>query len=179
MNAADDTYGLLAEFEEPEQLVAAAKQARQAGYQRIEGYSPFPVEGLADALGFRKTRIPLVVLLGGVFGCLGGFYLQYWVSVDAYPVNVGGRPFNSWPAFIPITFECTILCAALSALLGMLALNGLPTPYHPLFNVPRFSLASQERFFLCVEAADPQFDLTATREFLESLNPSEVSHVLA
>jgi len=174
---APPVYGLMAEFEDPNTLVAAAAQAREAGYRRMDAYSPFPIEELHEALGSHHSRLPLIVLIGGVVGCLGGFLLQYWASAIAYPINVGGRPFNSWPAFIPVTFECTILGAALSAVLGMLALNGLPMPYHPVFNVPRFALASRNRFFLCIEARDRKFDLEKTRAFLESLSPREVSTV--
>ena len=171
------TYGLLAEFDDPTSLVAAAANARDAGYRCMDAYSPFPIEELHHALGSPHSRLPLIVLIGGLVGCIGGFLLQYWTMAVAYPLNVGGRPFNSWPAFIPVTFECTILGAALSAVLGMLALNGLPMPYHPVFNVDRFALASRNRFFLCIEAKDPKFDLERTRHFLESLHPREISTV--
>ena len=170
-------YGLMAEFETSDAVVAAARRAHQEGYRRMDAYTPLPVEGLAEELGFHHTRLPLIVLLGGIAGGVGGFLLQYYASVIDFLLNVGGRPFNSWPAFIPITFEMTILVAAVSAVLGMLALNGLPTPYHPVFNVPRFALATRDRFFLCIEATDPKFDLVATRRFLESLGPREVSEV--
>jgi hypothetical protein len=177
MKAPSAIYGLMAEFDDPPSLVAAAERAHHAGYRCLDAYSPFPIEELHEALGSHHTRLPLIVLIGGLVGCFGGYLLQYWVSVLAYPINVGGKPFHSWPAFIPVTFECTILGAALSAVLGMLALNGLPQPYHPVFNVPRFALASRNRFFLCIEAKDPQFDLEATRQFLETLNPREVTTV--
>jgi Protein of unknown function (DUF3341) len=170
-------HGLMAEFDDPGALVAAASKARAEGYRRMDAYSPFPIEELHEAMGAHHSRLPLIVFIGGLAGCLAGFLLQYWVSVIAYPVNVGGRPFNSWPAFIPVTFECTILGASLSAVLGMLALNGLPMPYHSVFNVPRFVLASRNRFFLCIEARDRKFDPEATRRFLETLGPREVSTV--
>jgi len=171
-------WGLIAEFESPGDLVAATRRAHEAGYRRMDAYSPFPIEELHEALGAHHTRLPLIVLMGGLCGGLGGYFLQYWVSTIAYPVNVGGKPFHSWPAFIPITFECTILVAALSAVLGMLALNGLPMPYHPVFNVARFALASRNRFFLCIEAKDKQFNLEDTRRFLETLEPREVTTVV-
>jgi hypothetical protein len=170
-------YGLLAEFHSPEELLAAAQRAREAGYRKMDAYTPFPIEGLAEAVGFERTRLPYVVLAGGLAGCIGGFLLQYWTSVHAYPLNIGGRPLNSWPSFIPVTFETTILAAALAAVLGMLALNGLPQPYHPLFDVERFALASRDRFFLCIKARDPKFDRAATRKFLESLTTYGVFEV--
>jgi hypothetical protein len=170
-------YGLIAEFDEPKSLVLAAHRARTEGYRRMDAYSPFPIEELHDALGMHHTALPPIVLVGGLVGCLGGYLLQYWTSAVAYPVNIGGKPFHSWPAFIPITFECTILGAALSAVLGMLALNGLPQPFHPVFNVARFALASRNRFFLCIESRDPKFDLEGTRRFLDSLGPLEVTTV--
>jgi hypothetical protein len=162
-------YGLLAEFETPKELIRAAGQAREQGYRRMDAYTPYPVEGLAEELGFRRPYVPLITLCGGLVGCFGGFFMQYWISAMAYPENIGGRPFNSWPSFIPVTFELTVLGAALSAVLGMLGMNGLPMPYHPLFHVPRFALATRDRFFLCIEATDPKFDRQATRRFLESL----------
>ena len=171
------TYGLLAEFDDPTSLVTAAANAREAGYRCMDAYSPFPIEELHHALGSHQTKLPMIVLIGGLVGCLGGYALQYWAAAIAYPLNVAGKPLHSWPAFIPVTFECTILGAALSAVLGMLALNGLPMPYHPVFNVPRFALASRNRFFLCIEATDPKFDVEDTRRFLETLNPLEVTTV--
>jgi len=170
-------YGLMAEFDSPTAIVAATRQAYEAGYRKMDAYTPFPIEELSEAIGFRHSALPLVVLIGGIVGCLGGYALQYWVSVIAYPINIGGRPLHSWPAFIPVTFETTVLAAALSAVLGMLALNGLPMPYHPVFNVKSFAFATRDRFFLCIEATDPRFDRGGTRRFLESLRPLEVSDV--
>ena len=170
-------YGLMAEFRSPETLLHAAERASREGFKRMDAYTPFPVEGLADAIGFSRTRMPLIVLIGGIIGCVGGYFLQYWVAVLDYPLNVGGRPLNSWPAFVPVTFELTILSAALAAFFGVLALNGLPMPYHPVFNVEQFELASRNHFFLCIEAVDPKFDADATRKFLESLSPEGVYQV--
>src|SRR5947209_15624383 len=170
-------YGLAAEFDNPVTLLAAANSAREAGYQKMSAYSPFPVEGLDEALGPKREHLPMIVLIGGILGGITGFLLQYLTAAVTYPLNIGGRPLNSWPAFIPVTFECTILGAALSAVFGMLALNGLPMPYHPVFNVDRFALASRSRFFLCIEARDRKFDVDGTRQFLESLGPREVSAV--
>ncbi|MGH9825554.1 MAG: DUF3341 domain-containing protein, partial [Blastocatellia bacterium] len=168
-------YGLMAEFDRPEQLVSAAGRARKAGYKKMDAYSPMPVEGLAEALGSRKTLVPLIVLIGALCGGSGGYLLQYWLSAVYYPMNIGGRPLHSWPSFIPITFELTVLLASLSAVIGMLALNGLPQPYHPVFNVARFALASRDRFFLAIESADPKFDINETRRFLEDTGSREVS----
>jgi hypothetical protein len=170
-------YGMLAEFDSPTDLVAAARRAYEAGYRKMDAYSPFPIEELHDAIGFHRTKLPLIVLVGGILGMIGGYGLQYWVSAINYPLNVGGRPLHSWPAFIPITFETTVLAASLSAVFGMIALNGLPLPYHPLFNVKRFAMASHDRFFLCLEATDPKFDLEQTRVFLQSLGAHDVAEV--
>ena len=167
-------YGLMAEFEDATALVAATERAHEAGYKRMDAYSPFPIEELHHAMGSPFSKLPLIVLIGGIVGCLGGFLLQYWAATIAYPINVGGRPLNSWPAFIPVTFECTILVAALSAVLGMLGLNGLPMPYHPVFNVERFALASRSRFFLVIESRDKHFRFEDTREFLVTLNPRDI-----
>lgn len=170
-------YGLLAEFESAEALLQAARRAKEAGYRRMDAYTPFPVHGLVEAIGFQRTRLPLLVLIGGMAGAAGGFFLQWYASVIDYPLNIGGRPSNSWPSFVVITFELAILCAGLAAVLGMLALNGLPEPHHPLFNVPSFELASRTHFFLCLEAADPRFDLDGARKFMESLGPRMISEV--
>src|SRR6266700_3766964 len=173
----EPVYGLMAEFENPTDLVHAAKAAYDAGYRKMDTYTPYPLEEAAEAIGAHHNRVSLIVLIGAMLGMIGGYSLEYWVSAVNYPINVGGKPFHSWPAFIPVTFECTILVAALSAVLGMLALNGLPQPYHPVFNVSRFALASRNRFFLCIEAKDTKFDPENTRRFLESLNPREVTTV--
>jgi hypothetical protein len=170
-------HGLMAEFETATQLVAAANRTREAGYVDVDAYSPIPVEELHHAIGFKSTKLPLMVLIGGLLGASGGFSLEYWVSAIAYPINVGGKPFVSWPMFIPVTFECGILGAALTAVVGMIALNKLPQPYHPVFNNPRFAMASRNRFFLCIEATDRQFDLDRTRAFMETLGAHEVTTV--
>ncbi len=170
-------YGVMAEFENPSALVAAARPTYEAGYRRINGYSPYPIEELTEAIGFTHTSLPLIVFIGGVLGGLGGFFLQFWIEVINYPINVGGKPYNSWPAFIPITFECTVLCAAFAAVLGMLVLNKLPQPYHPVFNAPNFALATRDRFFLVVEANDAKFDHVTVTDFMKSLNPQAVCDV--
>ena len=160
-----------------ETLAEAGMVPREAGYKHVEAYTPFPVEGLSEAVGFKWTAVPLLTLMGGVGGGLTGFGLQYWVAAIAYPLNIGGRPFNSWPAFIPVTFELTVLGASIFAVFGMLALNKLPQPYHPVFNVERFSQASTDKFFLCIEARDPKFDLAETSRFLQSLHAQHVNEV--
>ena len=169
-------YGLMAEFEQPEELLNAARAAQRAGYRKMDAYSPFPVEGVAEAIGFKHTRVPLVVLTGGITGAGVAYGMQYYSAVRDYPLNIGGRPLHSWPSFIPITFELTVLFASVAAVFGMLLMNGLPKPYHPVFNVPAFKLASQTRFFLCLQAADPQFG-GETEHFLASLNPIAVHEV--
>jgi hypothetical protein len=171
------TYGLLAEFNDQHALVDAAHRAHTAGYKKMDAYSPLPIEELHHAMGLPQTKLPALVLTGGIIGGLSGFALEVWVSMMAYPLNIGGKPLFSWPMFIPVTFECTILGAALTCVFGMLALNGLPQPYHPVFNVPRFALASRDRFFLLIEAIDEKFDLADTRAFLNSLGAKEVSLV--
>ncbi len=175
--SAPKLYGVMAEFAAPERLVAAAAAARARGYRAMDAYAPFPVEGLSEALGLSPSRMPLIILLGGLAGCAGGYGLQYWGMAASYPINTGGRPLNSWPAFIPVTFELTILCAALAAAFGLILMNGLPMPYHPVFNVPRFSLASRSRFFLCLEARDPLFSPEEARRFLGELSPEGVHDV--
>lgn len=172
-------WGLMAEFTTAADLAMATRRAREAGYRHMDAYSPFGIDAVSDELGFPSTRVPLVCLLGGILGGLGGFFLQYWISVLNYPINIGGKPLNSWPAFIVVTFECTILGASLAAFLGMLALNGLPQPFHPVFGVPRFSSASRDRFFLAIEAVDPQFDIHDTFRFLEGLGAREVQEIPA
>jgi hypothetical protein len=167
-------YGLLAEFDSAEALLHAAHRVRESGYTKTDAFSPFPIHGLAEAIGFTEHLVPKFVFVAGVLGALAGYGLEYWTSVIAYPMNIGGRPYFSWVSFIPPAFETTILFAAFTAVISMIALNGLPQPYHPVFNAPRFALASQDKFFLVIEAADPRFDREATRAFLGGLNAREV-----
>ena len=171
-------HGLMAEFESATDLVVAANRTREAGYVDVDAYSPIPIEELHHAIGFKATKLPLMVLIGGLLGGSGGFTLQYWASAIAYPLNVGGKPLVSWPMFIPVTFECSILGAALTCVFGMIMLNKLPQPYHPVFNNPRFVLASRNRFFLCIESTDHQFDLDRTRTFMQTLGAHEVTTVV-
>lgn len=172
-----DIYGLMAEFDAPEKILAAAERAKQEGYHEMDAFTPFPMEELTDALGIRHSKLSLFVLCCGLFGMLFGFFFQYWVSVIDYPLNIGGRPLNSWPQWIPVTFELTILFSAFGAVIGMIFRNGLPRPVHPVFNVDRFELATKDKFFLCIEAVDPKFDKEKTRKFLESLKPDYITVV--
>lgn len=173
----EGVYGVMAEFATADALVAAAHAVHHAGYRKVDAYSPYPMESVVEALEIPRSKMPLIVLAGGIIGGLTGFFLQYSTQVFIYPWNIGGRPYNSWPAFIVPTFECTILFAALSAVVGMVLLNGLPQPYHPVWNVPGFDRASDDRFFLVIEATDPKFALDDVRHFLSGLNPSEVTAV--
>jgi hypothetical protein len=170
-------YGLVAEFDSPTHILTAAHKVREAGYKKVEAYTPFPIEEVSHALGHTHTWVPYIVLAGGIGGAVLGFSLCYLASTQWYPMLTGGRPFNSWPSFIPVTYECTILGASVSAVLGMLGLNGLPEPHHPLFNVDRFQHASRDRYYLCIEAKDPKFDRAMTRAFLHGLHASEVCDV--
>ncbi len=178
MSAQIQNFGIVAEFADPEELLRAAAQVHAQGYRRVEAYSPMPVEGLSEAIGFPRSRMPLVVLIGGLIGCLSGIALQYFVTFD-YPMNIGGKPLNSWPAFVPVVFEMTILVAALFAVLGMLAMNGLPRPHHPLFGIQQFGRATQDRFFLIVLSDDPMYDEEGTRQFMKGLGALEVIDVPA
>ena len=171
------TYGLMAEFDNPSDAVAAARRIHEEGYKRIDAFSPYPVEELSEAIGVHRTHMSLIVLIGGILGGTTGYLMQFYVHTIYYPINVGGKPFHSWPAFIPITFEMTVLGAGLFAVFGMLAMNGLPEPYHPVFNAPNFALASRDRFFVLVESTDPKFDRERTAEFLRTLNAREVTDV--
>ncbi|MGH8713189.1 MAG: DUF3341 domain-containing protein [Casimicrobiaceae bacterium] len=170
-------YGLIAEFRDDRALVEAARRTRAEGYRNVDAYAPFSVEGLSDALAFRQDRVALITLLGGIVGGVGIYLLQWYTAVVDYPINSGGRPLHSWPAFIPATFEMTVLGAALAAFFGMLILNGLPRLNHPIFNAPDFDLASRNRFFLCIEARDPRFDRKETQRFLERLEPMKIAEV--
>jgi hypothetical protein len=170
-------FGIVAEFTTPDGLVKACRKTHDAGYRLVDAYSPYPLEEAAHAIGFEKTQVPLLTLVGGILGGLTGYLMQYWVHTQAYPLNVAGRPQNSWPSFIIITFELTILFAGITAVVGMLGLNGLPQPYHSIFNHPRFTAASRDRFFLCIEAADPKFELAETRRFLEATDAVDVAEV--
>jgi len=172
-------HGVMAEFLSPAALLRAGKRAYAAGYRRMDAYAPMPVEGLAEVIGFKKNKVALAVLCGGSFGAIGGFTLLEWIAGIAYPHNVGGRPLNSWPSWIPITFECMILCSAITSLLCVLFMNGLPKPYHPVFNVPEFARASKDRFFLCIESSDPQFRAEEAMDFLREVGGREVSIVPA
>jgi Alternative complex III, ActD subunit len=177
MDQRQPIYGLMAEFLSAEELLEASTHAAKAGYRELDAFSPFPIEGLSEAIGFERTKLPVLVFFGGITGTCGGFFLQWWPNVIGYPMNIGGKPLDSWPAFIPITFELTILCAALTTVFGLLVLNGLPRPHHPVFNVERFAHASKDSFFLLIKADDPRFDKEQTRNFLAELNPREVSEV--
>jgi len=170
-------YGLMAEFTEPREILAAAQAAHKTGYRKMDAYTPFPVDNLANHLGQPKSLVPVLVLLAAIGGGLSGFFMEWYAATISYPLNIGGRPLNSWPAFIPITFELTILSGAVAGIVGMLALNRLPEPHHPVFNVAEFERASSDRFFLCIESADPKFDLIMTRAFLEQLKPQCVWEV--
>ena len=170
-------YGVIAEFTNPQDLLDAANKARDEGFTEMDAFSPFPIHGMSEAVGFSKTRLSTIVLTMGLLGGLGGFFMCWYANVIAYPLNIGGKPLNSWPAWIPIAFECAILLAALGAVFGMLALNGLPMPYHPVFNVRRFDQASRDKFFLVIQARDPKFNLDEVRNFLDTLHPREIVDV--
>jgi len=174
---AGEIWGLMAELDGPEELIAAARGLRAEGYTRIDAFTPYPIEELSETVEPRRSKVPLITFVGGLIGALTGFFLQYWTQVVVYPMNVGGRPHNSWPAFIVVTFELTILFASLSAVVGMILVNGLPRPYHPVFNVEGFERASRDGFFLTVEAADPHFEPERTGELLHGLGAREVSEV--
>jgi hypothetical protein len=172
-------YGAMVEFNTPEELITACERAHEAGYRKMDAYAPLPVEGLAEAIGYKRNKVAFCVLIAGICGVIFGLGLLEWIAVVAYPHNVGGRPLNSWPSYIPITFECMILFAGLTSMFSMLAMNGLPRPYHSVFNVPAFERASVDRFFLCIEARDPKFRTEETLDFLHELGGNEVSIVPA
>lgn len=171
------TYGVVAEFSEAHDVLNAANKAREAGYTIMEAYSPVPVHGLDEALGRQRSKLPWIVFAAGTAGCLGGFFMQYWMAVVDYPWNVGGRPPLSWPAFIPVTFELTILSSAIAAVFGMFGLNGLPRPHHPIFNTPNFDRSTTDHYFICIEAEDPEFDEDKVTAFLNDLNPEAVNTI--
>lgn len=177
MQHRSNIHGLMGEFATPEELIHAVEKVREAGYRRIDAYAPFPVEGLYEALGLKRNMVPLITLIGGLAGGLGGFFFQYWASAITYPLNIAGRPLNSWPAFIPVTFELTILGASLSAVFGMLALNRLPHPHHPVFNVHRFAHASSDRFFVLIESNDPNFHLEKCSRLLQEVHAQHITEV--
>jgi hypothetical protein len=170
-------YGILAEFDTPTQLVDAARQVRDEGYTKTDAFSPFPLHEIDEALGIKRSILPYLVFCGAVTGLLTGIGLQVFVHYIDYPLNIGGRPYISIPSFVPPSYELTILFAGFTAVFGMLFLNGLPRPYHPVFNVERFALATREKFFLIIEAEDPKFDYEETRSFMESLDAQEVFDV--
>ena len=173
----ENAYGVMAEFETPEELLAASKKTYEAGYRRIDAFSPIPIHGLASAIGFHRTNLPILTFVCGLIGAICGYGLQYWVHVIDYPINIGGRPLHSGPSFIPVAFETTILFAGIGTFLGLWIRNRLPMPYHTVFNVPNFDRASQDRFFLCIESEDSEFETDETRAFLQSLGPVRVSNV--
>jgi hypothetical protein len=170
-------YGLIAEYSEASEILAASRQAHRLGYRRMDAYTPFPVEDLPESLGFRDHLVPWIMFWMGLLGCAVGFLFMRWTQVSDYLLNIGGKPAESWPMWIPITFECTVLGAALSGVFGMLIVNKLPQPYHPVFDAPNFAEASSSRFFLCIESRDPKFDPVETRRFLESTHAARVSEV--
>jgi len=170
-------YGLIAEFEKPDELLAAVQKAREFGYRRIDAYAPYPLQGLSEALGLPPSPVPFFVLAGAVAGAVGAYAMQYFATVIDYPLNIGGRPLHSWPTYIPITFEVMILLGAFAAVISVFVLNGLPQPYHPVFNVPEFKRATIDRFYLSIEKRDPNFDLQSTRAFLHRLGATQVSEV--
>lgn len=179
MTTDETLYGLLAEFPGPNELINAATAARKRGYVAVEAYAPFPVDGLSEALALPTNIVPIITLIGGIFGAAAAYVLQWWINVVSYPANIGGKPFHSWPAFIPVTFELTVLGAALAAVLGMLILNGLPRPYHPVFRAKEFERASRDGFFLCLRSIDPKFSLPDATNFLKTLVPSNLIELRA